>query len=314
MNLERGQVTSGIHCDFCHKVGGVYLAPSNAQVYTNSAGVISMRLLRPPEGEQIFIGPYPDIHDPDTYNPVFHQSDFCAPCHQFSFWGTQIYNSYGEWLESSYAEDGVTCQDCHMAPTGDQYFALPEAGGLQHSPENIPSHQQLGLKDKAFMQSTLDLAISHEITNGDLDLTVSLTNVAAGHHVPTDHPGRHIILVVRAYDSQGTAIACSQCPQIPPWAGNFAGEAGVVYAKVLRDAKTGAFPVVNYWNQTLIHSDTRIAADERRDEHFYFRAADDPITIEIQVIFRRMFQPQADVYAWDLTEIILAEETITILP
>ena len=40
----------------------------------------------------------------------------CAPCHFGQFWGTQIYNSFGEWLDSSYSdpETGRTCQDCHM--------------------------------------------------------------------------------------------------------------------------------------------------------------------------------------------------------
>lgn len=314
MTSVRDQITSGIHCDFCHKVGGVYLDPANKQVYPNTAGVLSMRMLRPPEGDQIFIGPYPDIHDPDTYHPVFSQSDFCAPCHQFSFWGTQIYNSYGEWLASDYAVQGITCQDCHMAPNGDQYFALPETGGLSHPPETIPSHQQLGIKDIAFMKSTLDLAVSHEVTNGVLDLTVSLTNIAAGHHVPTDHPGRHIILVVQAFDPHGNSIPSTQGAQIPSWAGDFYGETGVVYAKVLEDAKTGDYPVVNYWKQTLIHSDNRIAANERRDEHFSFRIGESQTTIEIQVIFRRLFQPQAELYGWDMTEITLAEETITVRP
>ena len=314
MNMVRDQITAGIHCDFCHKVGGVYLDTANKQVYPNSAGVISMRLLRPPEGDQIFIGPYPDIHDPDTYHPVFSQSDFCAPCHQFSFWGTQIYNSYGEWLASDYATQGITCQDCHMAPNGDQYFALPESGGLLHPPETIPSHQQLGLKDIAFMQSTLDLAVSYELRNDQLEVTVSLTNVAAGHHVPTDHPGRHIILVVQAVDSRGNVIPNTQGPQIPSWVGDFAGDTGVVYAKVLEDAKSGVYPVVNYWNQTLVHSDNRIAADERRDELFSFRIGENPVTIEIQVIFRRLFQPQAELYGWDMAEITLAEETITVRP
>ena len=46
----------------------------------------------------MFFGPYPDIHDPDTYAPDMSESAFCAPCHQFSFWGTPIYTSYDEWL------------------------------------------------------------------------------------------------------------------------------------------------------------------------------------------------------------------------
>ncbi len=144
MNDVRDVITAGIHCDYCHKIGGVYLNPATDSVYANVPGAQSQRLLRPPPGDNIFFGPYDDIHDPDTYLPVISESRFCAPCHQFSFWGTPIYESYDEWLASPYAEAGITCQDCHMPPTGDTYFALPEVGGLEHPPETIPSHLQLG--------------------------------------------------------------------------------------------------------------------------------------------------------------------------
>jgi hypothetical protein len=314
MNQVREELSSGIHCDFCHKVGGVYLNPIDKQIYPNVPGVLAMNLLRPPEDEQIFIGPYPDIHDPDTYHPVFSQSDFCAPCHQFSFWGTEIYNSYGEWLESDYASEGVTCQDCHMAPSGEQFFALPEQGGLAHPPEIIPSHFQLGIKDVEFMQSTLEMDVLHQITDGQFHLQVTLTNATAGHHVPTDHPGRHLILVVHVYDAAGDPVSQLQGPVIPTWVGDYAGEAGVVYAKVLEDANTGEYPVVDYWKPTLIHSDNRLSANENRDEEFYFDLQGDSYTVSIKVFFRRMFQPIAESYDWELSEILLTEEIITIQP
>ena len=124
MNAVRGEVTAGVHCDFCHKIGGAYLharAPVDArcetchdadgglvapalEVYRNAPGVQSYRVLRPPPGEQIFIGPYPDIHDPDTFLPFISESAFCAPCHEFSFWGTPIYTSYSEWLASPWSD------------------------------------------------------------------------------------------------------------------------------------------------------------------------------------------------------------------
>ena len=104
MNDARDQVTAGIHCDYCHKIGGVYLDPWTGSVYPNVPGTLSQRVLRPPEGDNIFFGPYDDVHDPDTYLPLISESQFCAPCHQFSFWGTPIYESYEEWLASPYAE------------------------------------------------------------------------------------------------------------------------------------------------------------------------------------------------------------------
>jgi hypothetical protein len=314
MNLVRGEVTAGIHCDFCHKIGGVYLDPATDEPYANVPGVLSMQPLRPPEGEQIFIGPYPDIHDPDTYNPIFSQSAFCAPCHQFTFWGTEVYNSYGEWLDSDYADEGVTCQDCHMPPSGDAFFALEDQGGLYHPPQEIPAHFQLGVKNIEFMSSALSLDIIQKVENNQLSLRVILTNTAAGHHFPTDHPGRHLILVVKVLNQEGTPIPLKDGPVIPDWAGDPAGNPGKVYAKVLMDARSGDYPVVGYWKPTLIQSDNRLAANQGQETRYIFQLNGEPVTIQIRVLFRRLYQPIAEVYGWDLGEILLAEESFIIQP
>ena len=45
--------------------------------------------------------------------PLIEESQFCAPCHFGVFWDALIYNSFGEWLESSYSdpsfENAKTC-------------------------------------------------------------------------------------------------------------------------------------------------------------------------------------------------------------
>ena len=50
-----------IICDFCHKIWDVKLNPKTGTPYSNRPGVISLELLRPPEGHQIFIGPFDDV-------------------------------------------------------------------------------------------------------------------------------------------------------------------------------------------------------------------------------------------------------------
>lgn len=312
MNDHRGEITAGIHCDFCHKVNDIYLDPATGHPYPNVPGVLAMRVLRPPEDDQIFIGPYPDIHDPDTYAPVFEQSQYCATCHQFSFWGTEIYNSYGEWLESDYARRNITCQDCHMPPSGDEYFALQDQGGLPHPPDTIPAHFQLGLKDQDFMRTTLEMEPTLKIGNDQVHLSISLTNVNAGHHAPTDHPGRHIILIAQAVTADGKPVPLLQGPTIPQWAGDPGGEPGVVYAKILIDPATGEFPVVHYWKPTLIHSDNRIPANQSTRSEYVFSRPDQQVTLTIRVLFRRLYQPIAEIYGWDISETILNEETIII--
>ena len=330
MNAVRGQPLAGIHCDFCHKVAGAYLQPATtgrAEVdteegaryrgsayrpYPNMPGVLSLRVLRPPAGEQIFIGPYPDIHDPDTYSPLMAESAYCAPCHEHSFWGTPIYTSYPEWLASPYSDPatGRTCQACHMPPNGDATFALPEKGGLAHPPTSIPSHLDIGVTDLTLMRHTVDLDVRARRDGGAVVVTTTLTNSGAGHHVPTDHPGRHLLLVVEARDADGATLALVEGPTVPAWGGSLAGTPGKGYAKVLRDLATGEAPVVSYWKQALVESDTRLAALASDTATFRFAAPSGRVTVAARVVFRRLFQPLAERYGWELGELTMAERRV----
>ena len=201
-----------------------------------------------------------------------------------------------------------------MPPSGDAYFALPDQGGLAHPPDDIPSHFQLGLKDVEFMKTTLEMAIESDIHQDQLTLEITITNTSAGHHAPTDFPGRHLILIVEAMDPEGASLELLSGPHIPDWAGDLDGNPGKVYAKVLEDALTGQYPVVNYWNPTLIHSDNRIPANQTQKEVFTFQMRGESAEVNVQILFRRLFQPIAEDYGWDLDEIILAEDTLFIEP
>ncbi len=47
----------------------------------------------------------------------FEDSRFCAGCHQFESPapnGKSLQNTYNEWANSRYAEEGISCQHCHM--------------------------------------------------------------------------------------------------------------------------------------------------------------------------------------------------------
>jgi len=314
MNTIRNDLTSGIHCDFCHKVGGAYLNSATGSVYPNSPGVSSLRVLRPPEGDQIFFGPYDDIHDPDTYLPLISESQFCAACHQFSFWGIPIYESYEEWLASDYAEDGVTCQNCHMPPNGDTFFASPEIGGLEHPPEKIPSHLQLGARNIELLENTVSMNVSAKQTLNRIWVTATITNTGAGHHIPTDFPGRQMLLVVTATDSEDQPLTQLSGYTVPVWGGQQAGMAGTGFAKVLQDVETGQNPVVSYWKQTLIISDNRIPALATNVTSYSFMIPPGVKTgtITARLIFRRVFQTLAEQKEWDLADILMAERALTI--
>jgi hypothetical protein len=313
MNELVGVETEGVMCEYCHKIADVYLNPATGLPYGNAPGTISIELNRPPSDTHMFYGPYDDVTRRVSYLELQGESQFCAPCHQFSFWGTPIYESFNEWLESPYAEEDVHCQACHMKPTGVDYFVYPEKGGLIRDPDSIASHLQPGAADVELLQDTVELTIElAPAGENGAEATISITNTKAGHHVPTDYPGRQMILVVAAIDEAGNALALVEGPVLPEWCGDEAGLPGVAYVKVLRDVETGEFPVVNYWKQTLIESDNRIAAFDTDRSTYRFAADRSTVTVKAVLLFRRLFHDLAEAKAWDMPDILMEEAEVSI--
>jgi hypothetical protein len=314
MNALTGVEREGVFCDFCHKVADVYLDPVTGLPYPNMPGVQSIRLNRPPSDTHMFYGPFDDVTRRVGYLELEKKSQFCAPCHQFSFWGTPIYESFREWQESPYPARGIECQTCHMAPTGVDYFVYPEQGGLIRPPETIASHLQPGAADVTLLQNTVGMTLQARQARGQVWVTVSITNTDAGHHVPTDFPGRHMILTVGAEDGQGRVLPLQDGSTVPAWGGAQAGLPGKAFAKVLRDVQTGEQPVVSYWKQALIASDNRIPALEGDTSTYAFRTgeAGAPVTVTAELRFRRAFQAVMDARGWSTPDVVMERRTSVI--
>ena len=164
----------GITCDFCHKVGIVELDPETKLPWSARPGISSYRIYRPDEDHDLFMGTFDDVPGFDTYLPLLEQSEYCAPCHYGVFGGvtgshtvgkgTTVYNSYGEWLESPWAdpETGMTCQQCHMPPVDYEYYVFPDKGGLQRDPNRIHNHQMPGVNDLDLMQNAVTMETNTE--------------------------------------------------------------------------------------------------------------------------------------------------------
>ena len=314
MNDLTGVEAEGVFCDFCHKVAAAYLNPATGLPYPNSPGVVSMQLNRPPTDTHMFYGPFDDVTRRVSFLELEKKSQFCAPCHQFSFWGTPIYESFREWLESPYPAQGIECQACHMKPTGVDYFVFPERGGLIRDPALIASHLQPGAADVELLQNTVTMTVDARQVADRVQVAVVITNTDAGHHVPTDFPGRHMILTVTATDGQGQPLPHLSGPMVPDWGGAQAGIAGKAFAKVLRDVQTGESPVVSYWKQALIVSDNRIPA-MGSDASLYAFAVPDaggPITATAELRFRRAFQDGMDARGWDTPDIVMERARVTL--
>lgn len=322
INKLSGIATEGVFCEFCHKIGDVRLDSATDLPYPNMPGVLSMRFHRPEKGQELFFGPFDDVTRQVSYLPLQKQSAFCAPCHFGQFWGVQVYNSYGEWLESPYSdpERGKTCQDCHMPRTKNTSFVLPERGGARRPPGCILSHRMPGADDVELLQNTATLNVRAQRVGDRIKVEVLVTNEKAGHHIPTDHPARNILLVVSAIDARGQEPECLSNQFIPDWGGkgdapdDYAGRPGKGYAKILEELWTEISPTAAYWRQIVLREDTRIPALATDVTHYEFRAPKDSgtITIEAKLIFRRAFKELARQKKWNMTDILMEQRKIVV--
>jgi len=320
--LQPGAEQEGVFCEFCHKIGDVYLNPATGLPYPNAPGALSYRLYRTYPGSVLFFGSLDDVTRRVSFLPLEKKSQFCAPCHQFSFWGTPIYQSFEEWLQSPYPAQGIECQTCHMPPETVPYFVYPDKGGLIRDPSTLASHLDLGVKDTAFMQRTVAMTVTAQALDTRVSVDIAITNVAAGHHVPTDYPGRNMILFVQATDAEGQELAQLSGPAVPQWggvgdlAGDYAGKPGKGYAKILRDAVSGEWPVVNYWKQTFIQSDNRIPAGATDASHYEFQipATGGPVYVRATLLFRRLFIALARGKGWSAPDIVMSQAETVVFP
>jgi hypothetical protein len=297
----RGVDSEGINCDFCHKIYDVNLDPDTGLPSPDKPGVLSYEFRRPHDGHQLFVGPLDDIAPgEDTYSSIQKESRFCAPCHFGVFEGTVVYNSYGEWLQSPYSkkETGKSCQECHMPHSGTSIFARPEKGGLKRAPDTIVSHRMPGSRDVDLLQNAVTLKLAAEKSPDGIRVKTKVSNDFTGHHVPTDTPLRHMILIVRAYDSKNYPLTLKAGQVIPEWCGMgdpesgcYAGLPGKVFIKLLREKWTKITPAAAYWRATDVVMDTRIPALESDTSEFLFEVPDSgDVRVEALLLYRRAYK------------------------
>ena len=335
-NTVTGADTFGVHCDFCHKVADVRLEESTGLPYPNMPGVLSMDIRRPfpedPLRYQLFFGTFDDDNVPqeDTYLPLISESRYCAACHFGSFWDTQVYNSFGEWLDSPYSDlnypGAKTCQECHMpAPTlvdGQPLTNVaPGKGGVERDPFTIHAHTFPGASNLELLQNSVSMTVTSELLDESLAIQVEIVNDRTGHHVPTDSPLRSLILLIEAEDSQGQSLMLLSGPTIPEWGGigdpvqgYYAGLPGVAYAKILEEAWTGISPTGAYWNPTRLVSDNRIPAFGHAPSAYTFAIPQGggSVAVDVRLLYRRAFIQLMDQKSWDIDDILMEQQTFQI--
>ncbi len=325
-----GDAAEGISCEFCHKIGEVYINRRTGLPYEDSPGILSVRLYRPHDNEELFFGSLEDVViadkkiTRDSYLPLFSESTFCAPCHHGVMGGVVgarqvtggvlIYSSYSEWLASAYSdpETGLTCQECHMGPVDYDHIVFPEKGGPRRDSDQIHNHRMAGSYDDEFVKDAVSMTTDVRSVAGRIWVSVDVTNHGAGHDIPTDSPLRSMMLVVEATDSAGNPLQWRNGPLLPAWAGDTAGQPGYIFAKVLRDQWSGEMPTGAYWRPVEIAQDTRLPANATKTNNFSFvPPVDGSSNIRVRLIYRRVWPDINQWKSWNDSDVLMKESTLT---
>ncbi len=123
-----------------------------------------------PPAERRLVAGQAGPHNGFRETGAFRDSRFCASCHQFppdgpSLAGKLRENTFREWQASRYADQGVSCQDCHM----------PEG-----------RHTWRGIHDPGMVREavSVDLAVKR-LSPKRGRAQARVVNSGAGHHFPT---------------------------------------------------------------------------------------------------------------------------------
>jgi hypothetical protein len=206
-------------------------------------------------------------------------------------------------------------------PSGlNNHFARLDKGGVIRDPNTIFSHFMPGAANEQLLQNAVDMDVNAERYDEQLIVTVTITNDRTGHHVPTDSPLRHLILVVKAADAQGNLLDFLEGPVIPEWCGLgdpkegcYGGLPGKAYAKVLEEFWTEVSPTGAYWNPTRVLSDNRIAVFATdRSTYTFVTDSYDKLTVDVVLLFRRAFIELATQKSWEIRDIIMEHQVLNV--
>ena len=316
----------GVSCDFCHKVVEVDVS-TNVLTHPNLVEG-KTTVLRSTSVPQLEFGPLDDVTFPGgsrmaaAWTPVMGSSRMCAACHEDStdprdangdflgtYTGPASQSTYSEWAGSDFAARGVQCQDCHMPPTGATQFCSQTSN--VRDPSQVRSHTFEGTTAD-MLRRAAKLRLASVVDGQTLTVTAAVSNVGAGHDLPTGVTLRNLILVIDATDRTGARLSqltgSAGGPRVPDWGGvgdpaggAFAGLSGRGYARVLVDQ----FLVENVLFTEAVNAfDNRIAAGATDTSQYVFtlprnwRKRD--IRVQARLYYRRAFKPTADQRKWNI--------------
>lgn len=207
-----------------------------------------------------------------------------------------------------------------MPRRGSKLVARVDKGAGERDPKTVFSHLMPGAADVALLQDTASLRLEAWREGASIRVMAVVKNEKAGHHIPTDHPARNILLVVSASGAAGDQLPLVWGSTVPDWGGqgddadDYGGRPGAGYAKVLEELWTEISPTAAYWNPCVIREDTRIPAFGSDITNYGFQApaGGGPVTLTAKLIFRRAFKTLQRQKRWDTPDILMNQAKVVL--
>lgn len=291
----------GISCDFCHTINATSGIGNGA--FVSSPGTIKRGYLRDSK--------YSTFHE-TAYSDLHTKSEFCGICHNVNhpFNGLILENTYMEWKEGEYNET-TSCQDCHMSPgvTGfkanpgraapgapmrDNIYTHYFVGGNAMIPGLLgsPEHERLAKERLQAAASVEIIRLERTNDNKTVNLTIKVTNIGAGHKIPTGlTEARLIWLEVDAKDLSGKTIF---------WSGGidrdgYIDPGAVKYHTILGDSNNK--PTEKVWLAEKILFDNRIPPKGYSIENYSFDIPNElkgPLSVDVRLNYASASQELSD--------------------
>jgi len=243
--LEAYRVLDGVSCLSCHQQDSIGLG-------SNHSGVLNFDTAKVAYGQYISPLTSPMVMETNywpEYSNHIQDAGICAGCHTLitesidlegNFTGTTFVEqaTYHEWLNSTYDDENISCQNCHMPNLGNEPVFL--IAGLNTAPrQDFSLHEFAGAntfmlelmkqnKDTLHLAGTNEQfdqtiaatynALQNQSANLNLNLIerddqvaefeVSISNLT-GHKFPSGYPSRRLFLQFTVEDNEGNTIFSS---------------------------------------------------------------------------------------------------------
>jgi len=284
----------GVSCDYCHTVSAV-VETKNAMTKKDPGNV-----KRGPRGD----GSSP-VHEV-MFSEVHKSSELCGACHNVNhpINDLPLETTYTEWEASPYAAEGITCQDCHMTPGPGVGKNPGKSATTGKERDHVATHFFVGggvmmfrtieseihaLKAEERLRAAVELDVQADRSGNDLQIKVDVTNVGAGHMLPTGLTNiRKMWLEVTVEDEAGSIIYRSG----HELDGNHIDPNAVFFHTVFGDGQ--GIKTDEVWAAEEVLFEQRIPPKETFTQVYDVKAEEGDYRIQARILYRSAPQYLAD--------------------